>query len=1011
MVSALLGVIAVGQVEKYRGSGDTVEAVELGLAVQDLLHETQRERGLTNGWLGGDGRLRNSVVDQRGNTDRALAALEAAMAQGPSGADRVASAAGQFAPLAATRTQIDAGRIPRAAAFQYYTDGINALNHLRLGLDEADDPEVRHALQSFYALGEAKEQTARERGFLNGVFSAEGFAPGEYVQFLDIRAAKTAGLAAFARDATPRQQTILDTAMGSENALRAGESEKIAIDSAAGPLIAEVDPIAWWSQMTAVIDDQRTVQRAVGAAVTGRAHELRRAAAYALAGFGAAALLAVAMQIALVVGSMRAIVRPLAALADEADDVAGQRLPTVIDAWHDAGEVVPDPPTPVRTPDGASVEIAAVAHALDRVQTTAVELASAQAVMRRNSTDSMANLARRNQNLVRRQLGLISEFERAELDPKALSNLFELDHLATRMRRNAESLLVLVGEASPRRWTSPIPLTDVIRAALSEVDDYRRVMLRRIDDVSVAGSVVSELAHMLAELIENGLAFSPPDLEVEIYGRKQGKSYLLAVVDHGVGMPEDHLAEANARLRGERDFMVAPTRYLGHYVVGRLARRLKVGVELNTSPVSGIVARLLLPPEILDGYTEPVAESDVVEPAESVSSQSVSAESVSAELSLLTFSDGASAGPADHPVAEPAARERRRAPAAANGQAGLAAALDIWNGPGPAHAVGRPRTEEVPTPPTADEIAAPATLAPPARSATTGVATGQLGAPGSNGRGGPDGSEHGKPAAEVRGPSKDGADAGPEPASRQWWQVSDEAESEADTTQSTRRTKNGLVKRNKRIRGTDAVAARPMPPRPPRTPVPERSPEEVRGMLSAFRTGTQRAAPAPATPQSPARPAAAPPGPLETMPLPHRAAATAAQIEPHAPGRIAPRKPLPGAGQGQTTATFAPGPAATRTPHSASRISPGVAAAPQVAGQVPPPRSSPATAWEQARDATAWEQARDGKAGAARRPGDAPLPQRRMLSQSAPPPVPGQDVVGSETDTRAVDSARTLDHY
>ncbi|WP_181697718.1 nitrate- and nitrite sensing domain-containing protein [Nocardia sp. GTS18] len=599
LVLVLLGVTMSTQITAFRRSGETVDAVAVALAAQDLVHQVQRERGLSNGLLGGDTRLVQAVGDQRPATDSALRTLSAALTADVPGAGEVRSALGQLGGLPGVRSQIDTRTVSRQAAFQFYSDGIDALNRLALGLDQARDPAVRHGLQALYALGDAKEFTARERGFLNGVFAAGEFVAGEYVQFLDIRAARTAALTQFDREATPTQRDRLTAVMSGESATRAAESENIAIASTAGPLTTPVDPAVWWSQMTEVIDAQRTVQQAVGDDVRARAADLRRTAAVVLAAFALAALLAIAAEVALVFASVRAIVRPLAELAAEADDVASTRLPEVIAAWRGSADTRPDPPAPVRTPPGASAEIGAVADALDRVQSTAFDLASEQALVRRNTTESMANLARRNQNLVRRQLGLISEFEREELDPKTLSNLFELDHLATRMRRNAESLLVLVGEASPRRWTEPIALTDVIRAGLSEVDDYRRVVLRRVDEVAITGTVVSELAHALAELIENGLAFSPPDLEVEIYGRKVAGGYLLAVVDHGVGMSTDQLAEANARLRGEQDFIVASTRYLGHYVVGRLAARLGIDVELNTSPVSGIVARLLLPSSLI----------------------------------------------------------------------------------------------------------------------------------------------------------------------------------------------------------------------------------------------------------------------------------------------------------------------------------------------------------------------------------------------------------------------------
>ncbi|MEV6339229.1 nitrate- and nitrite sensing domain-containing protein [Nocardia vinacea] len=659
LVLGLLGVTVAREVKAFRESGDTVHAVSLALAVQDLVQEAQRERGLSNGLLGGDTRLVQTVADQRVATDRAMRALEAAAAGNAPGVAQVRSALGQFDALDATRAQIDAHRTSRQAAFQFYTDGISALNRLTLGLDQARDAEVRHGLAALYALGEAKEQTAKERGFLNGVFAADEFRNGEYVEFLDIRAAKMAGLTAFARDATAAQQARLDAALRSENAIRAGESERIAIASSTGPLVRSVDPSTWWAQMTAVIDEQRKVQQAVGDDVQRRAEALRREAFLTLGGFLLAALIAITAEMALVFASVRAIVRPLAALAAEADDVANHRLPEVIAAWQASDDAQPDPPAPVRPPRGASVEIAAVAGALDGVQTTAFELASAQALVRRNTTESMANLARRNQNLVRRQLGLISEFEREELDPKALSNLFELDHLATRMRRNAESLLVLVGSASPRRWAEPIALTDVIRAGLSEVDDYRRVVLRRVDDIAITGAVVSDLAHMLAELIENGLAFSPPDMEVEIYGRKLPAGYLLAVVDHGVGMPVEQLDEANARLRGETDFVVAPTRYLGHYVVGRLARRLGIDVELNVSPVSGIVARLLLPVGIIAG------EKDRRTPAAGQRGEAAAGPAV-AVPGAHGPSDSAAATLVGSPAVSLANENARRAPAAGN---------------------------------------------------------------------------------------------------------------------------------------------------------------------------------------------------------------------------------------------------------------------------------------------------------------------------------------------------------
>ena len=760
LVLALLGVTIAGQVGAYFAAGDTVSSVSLALKVQDFVQEVQRERGLTNGLLGGETRFQQPVLTQRTATDKAQTALNQALADDSvPGVTQVRDALSRLSGLTSTRENVDAGRADRNATFQYYTAGVAALNGLQLGLDQAQDPQLRRGLQALYALGDAKEYTGQERGFLNGVFAADKFGPGEYVHFTEIRASKQAGLTEYARYATQPQQAALDEALRSDNATKAAASETMAIGSTRGPIDTKTDAVTWWSQMTSVIDAERKVQQSVGDNLTARATDLQGQASTTLTVFLGLALLAVAAEALLVITSIRSIVRPLAALATEADDVAGRRLPAAIAAWHQPGDVEPQRPQPVTTPPKAGAEIASVAQALDRVQTTAFELASEQALVRRNTTESLANLGRRNQNLVRRQLNFISEFEQEELDPSALANLFELDHLATRMRRNAESLLVLVGETSPRRWAEPLSLSDVIRAGLSEVEDYRRVVLRRVDESMIIGAVVSELAHMLAELIENGLAFSPPDLEVEIYGRRLSAGYMLAVVDHGVGMAKEQLAKANARLRGEEDFIVAPTRFLGHYVVGRLAQRLGIEVELTVSPVSGIVARLLLPPDILaEAKTDaPPKQAEITWP------------SVEPETPPL-----ASTGVGQIPPmrAEPPAAPR----------------------------VEPPVPREQPQPAQQPRI--------PVRSrqerlAATGVT--------------PSGVM--PPVVTVSGGTPAGS---PEPR--------------ADAP--VQRTKNGLVKRS-RTRAEEP-AARPAAPSRPPTVVEKRSPEEVRSMLSSFRSGHQR---------------------------------------------------------------------------------------------------------------------------------------------------------------------------
>ncbi len=296
----------------------------------------------------------------------------------------------------------------------------------------------------------------------------------------------------------------------------------------------------------------------------------------------------------------RSITKPLGQLTQQAKEMADHRLPEAVTDILDTplGEDVTVPtvqPVRVNTRD----EVSDVAEALNTVQDSALDLAVEQAVLRRNIADSFVNLGRRNQNLLGRQLDFITELESNETDADALANLFRLDHLATRMRRNAESLLVLAGIEPPRQWAAPVRLTDVIRAALGEVEDYQRVTVRGVEPATILGSAAADLAHLLAELIENALVFSPPDQAVDIRGRNRPDGYTLAIIDSGLGMPAGDVVAANRRLAGAESFTIAPSKYLGHYVAGNLAARHDIRVHLDNSPGNGITATIDIPPTLL----------------------------------------------------------------------------------------------------------------------------------------------------------------------------------------------------------------------------------------------------------------------------------------------------------------------------------------------------------------------------------------------------------------------------
>ena len=297
----------------------------------------------------------------------------------------------------------------------------------------------------------------------------------------------------------------------------------------------------------------------------------------------------------------RSIIRPVRQLTAAAER-AEAALPAAVAALHDApAGTAPTPLPPVEVDAGS--EFASLAGALTQMQTTAVNLAAEQAQTRHNVSAMLANLARRNQSLLNRTLSFISQLEEHERDPEALENLFKLDHLATRMRRNAESLLVLAGSDTPRTWPRPIEVTEIVRAALSEIEAYDRVELNQVDTVWVRGTVVSDLTHLLAELLDNATRFSPPTTTVTVVGRLTDKGYIVSVTDQGMGMSSDDLARANAELQSISRPEERSTMVLGLAVVGRLAARSGIQVRLSESPFEGVTAQIRVPLELLQTPT------------------------------------------------------------------------------------------------------------------------------------------------------------------------------------------------------------------------------------------------------------------------------------------------------------------------------------------------------------------------------------------------------------------------
>ncbi|MEO3889807.1 ATP-binding protein [Nonomuraea sp. B5E05] len=250
-------------------------------------------------------------------------------------------------------------------------------------------------------------------------------------------------------------------------------------------------------------------------------------------------------------------------------------------------------------------EIGEVARAFDEVHREAIRLAGEESRLRANVNAMFVNLSRRSQTLVQRQFQIIGGLGQGERDERRLAGLFTLDHLATRMRRNNDNLLVLAGQDAPRRWNEPVGLADVVRAALSEVEGAERVAVRLADGVAVSGQAVNDIVHLLAELIENALAFSPYETRVTVStGTAESGGLMLSIDDTGIGMTRDELEQANARLARAPTVDVSVSRRMGLFVVARLARRHGVRVRLR-SHAAGLTAIVLLPGSLLHSHLGP----------------------------------------------------------------------------------------------------------------------------------------------------------------------------------------------------------------------------------------------------------------------------------------------------------------------------------------------------------------------------------------------------------------------
>ncbi|MFJ8632915.1 nitrate- and nitrite sensing domain-containing protein [Streptomyces sp. NPDC093568] len=316
------------------------------------------------------------------------------------------------------------------------------------------------------------------------------------------------------------------------------------------------------------------------------------------------AAVVVALLAAFILAGMvaRQMSRSMRQLRNAAFGIAEQRLPMLVDQLSrtDPGRVdTRVQPIPINTRD----EIGEVARAFDQVHREAVRLAAEQALLRGNINAIFTNLSRRNQSLIEGQLTLITDLENNEADPDQLENLFRLDHLATRMRRNGENLLVLAGEEPGRRWDQPVPLVDVLRAASSEVEQYERIELSGVPEAEIHGRAVTDLVHLLAELLENATTFSSPQTKVRVTAtRLPDGRVMIEIHDKGIGLTAEDFADINHKLANPPTVDAAISQRMGLFVVGRLSDRHGIRVQLRPSgEQAGTTSLVMLPDAITHG--------------------------------------------------------------------------------------------------------------------------------------------------------------------------------------------------------------------------------------------------------------------------------------------------------------------------------------------------------------------------------------------------------------------------
>ncbi|MFI7215208.1 nitrate- and nitrite sensing domain-containing protein [Micromonospora maritima] len=583
-----------------------------------LLLELQNERRLSLRYLGeSDPGQLQELQAQRARTDATAGALWKSVrdwrTEVPASDEleqRLAELRTELGQLAQVREEVGRKTIDRTATLAAYDEAVDGIFAVFDALGGLDDDQIARDTAALIDLNRSRELLSQQDALLTGAVSANRLTVAEQTAF-----ARLVGAQWFLADRTARELAPTDRARYQQMvdgeafvALRNLQDRVLAAkgEDVRPPITAD----AWRAAAEPAMADLREVILAGGEDIVSRATPVAVGVIVRLVLAAGLGLIAVVASVIVSITTARSLVRQLERLRGAAIRLADERLPSVVERLGHGEEVdVAREAPPLQFGDD---EIGQVGKAFNRVQETAVRTAVEQAELRRSVRDVFLSLARRTQALVHRQLTLLDAMERREHDAEELEDLFRVDHLATRMRRNAENLIVLSGSTPGRAWRRNVPMVDVVRGAVAEVEDYTRVTVRPLGPVSLTGRAVGDVIHLLAELIENGLSFSPPQTTVEVRGQLVGNGFAIEIEDRGLGMSGEELAAANARIVDRSELNLADAARLGLFVVSRLTERHGVKVQLRESAYGGTTAVVLIPRELItvDG-DDPGGSADV----------------------------------------------------------------------------------------------------------------------------------------------------------------------------------------------------------------------------------------------------------------------------------------------------------------------------------------------------------------------------------------------------------------